>query len=199
MRLAHFEQVADLPMTAPDTGTDETIKLRDPALAAFLTWLLPGLGHWYQGRRFKAVLFGASIIGIYMVGLWIGRGQVVYWTWISPLKDSENFRLSFIFQSFVGGFTLPGMLQGLLSYFGKAPILEGFMAAPPQDAVNALHLKIGKLVEIGTVYTAVAGLLNILAIMDAFGGPVRYRQEEPGSDDQTSDVNASTMESVLNS
>lgn len=197
MRSAHLEQVADLPMTAPDTGTDEIIKLRDPALAAFLTWLLPGLGHWYQGRRFKALLFGACIIGIYMVGLWIGRGQVVYWTWINPLKDSENFRLSFIFQSFVGGFTLPGLLQGLLSYLGKAPILGGFMAAPPQDAVNALHLKIGKLVEIGTVYTAVAGLLNILAIMDAYGGPVRYRQEEPSDGKQTLNDSFSMVESGL--
>ena len=165
-------------MSTPQDGSSEDIKLRDPALSAFLTWLLPGLGHWYQGRRFKAVLFGLCIIGIYLTGLWVGRGQVVYWTWINPLKDSENFRLSFLFQSCVGGFTLPGMLQGLMSYLGKEPILGGWMAAPPQDAVNALHLKIGKLVEIGTVYTAVAGLLNVLAMMDAYGGPVRFKAED---------------------
>lgn len=165
------------PMTTNNDGSSEQVDLRDPALSAFLTWLLPGLGHWYQGRRFKAVVFGLCIIGIYLTGLWVGRGQVVYWTWINPLKDSENFRLSFIFQSCVGGFTLPGMLQGLLSYLGKAPILGGWMAAPPQEMVNGLHLKIGKLVEIGTVYTAVAGLLNVLAMMDAYGGPVRYKAE----------------------
>ena len=54
--------------------------LRNPLLATFLTWLLPGLGHWYQRRYFKAVLFGSCVIGIYLTGLWVGRGMVVYWT-----------------------------------------------------------------------------------------------------------------------
>jgi hypothetical protein len=167
-------------MNAPsDDGAHDIPELRDPALAALLTWLLPGLGHWYQGRRFKALLFGTCIIGVYLTGLWLGRGLVVYWTWVNPLKDSENFRLSFIFQSFVGGFTLPGLVQGLMSYLDKPPILGGWMAAPAQDVVNGLHPKIGRLVEIGTVYTAVAGLLNLLAIMDAYGGPVRFAQESP--------------------
>jgi hypothetical protein len=165
-------------MNDPIDPSDEQVLLKDPALAAILTWLLPGLGHWYQGRKFKAVVFGASVIGLYVVGMWVGNSQVVYWTWVSPLRDSENFRLSFIFQSFVGGFTFPGMFQGLLSYFGKPPILGGWMAAPPQDVVNGLYPKIGRLVEIGTVYTAVAGLLNLLAIMDAYGGPIRYRSQE---------------------
>lgn len=166
-------------MNAPtDDSSDRQPDLRNPALAAFLTWLLPGLGHWYQGRKFKAILFGSCIIGIYLVGLWVGRGMVVYWTWINPLKDSENFRLSFVFQSFVGGFTLPGIIQGLLSYMNKPPILEGWMAAPAQEVVNGLHPKIGRLVEIGTVYTAVAGLLNLLAMMDAYGGPVQFSSPE---------------------
>jgi len=170
-------------MNAPtDDGSDELPDLRNPALAALLTWLLPGLGHWYQGRKFKAILFGSCIIGIYLVGLWVGRGMVVYWTWINPLKDSENFRLSFIFQSFVGGFTLPGIFQGLLSYMNKPPILEGWMAAPAQEVVNGLHPKIGRLVEIGTVYTAVAGLLNLLAMMDAYGGPVQFSSPEVESE-----------------
>lgn len=170
-------------MNAPsDDGAHDIPELRDPALAALLTWLLPGLGHWYQGRRFKALLFGTCIIGVYLTGLWLGRGLVVYWTWVNPLKDSENFRLSFIFQSFVGGFTLPGLIQGLLSYLDKPPILGGWMAAPAQEVVNGLHPKIGRLVEIGTVYTAVAGLLNLLAIMDAYGGPVRFAQEAPAEE-----------------
>lgn len=185
-------------MNAPaDDSSEELPNLRNPALAAFLTWLLPGLGHWYQGRKFKAILFGSCIIGIYLVGLWIGRGLVVYWTWINPLKDSENFRLSFIFQSFVGGFTLPGIIQGLLLWLQKPPILDGWMAAPPQQVVNGLHPKIGRLVEIGTVYTAVAGLLNLLAMMDAFGGPVRYAQPEPEAipEDESTGIGADSFSS----
>ncbi|MFM1801303.1 MAG: hypothetical protein RJA81_655, partial [Planctomycetota bacterium] len=112
------------------TSPQESVDLRNPALAAFLGWLIPGLGHMYQGRKFKGLLFAFCIIGMYLVGLWIGRGMVVYWTWVNPIKDSENFRLSFVFQSFIGGFTLPGMIQGLLQYLHFQPILGGWMAAP---------------------------------------------------------------------
>jgi hypothetical protein len=51
------------------------------------------------------------------------------------------------------------------------------MAEPPQNVLNGLHPRLGKLVEIGTIYTTVAGLLNILAIYDAFEGPA-YLDEE---------------------
>jgi hypothetical protein len=55
----------------------------------------------------------------------------------------------------------------------------GFMAEPPQNILNGMHPRLGKLVEIGTIYTTVAGLLNILAIYDAFEGPAYLDSEEP--------------------
>jgi hypothetical protein len=45
------------------------------------------------------------------------------------------------------------------------------MAEPPQLVLRGLHPRLGKLVEVGTIYTAIAGLLNILAIYDAYEGP----------------------------
>ena len=66
---------------------------------------------------------------------------------------------------------MPALIQGTLSYFDLGPILGGFMAEPPQNVINGLHPRLGKLVEIGTIYTTVAGLLNILAIYDAYEGP----------------------------
>ena len=59
------------------------------------------------------------------------------------------------------------------------PDLWGFMAEPTQNVLNGLHPRLGKLVEIGTIYTTVAGLLNILAIYDAFEGPAYLDAEEP--------------------
>ncbi len=51
-----------------------------------------------------------------------------------------------------------------------SPILGGFLAEPPEADLNALHAK-GKLIEVGWVYTVIAGLLNVLAIFDALEGP----------------------------
>ena len=45
------------------------------------------------------------------------------------------------------------------------------MAEPSQNDLNALQTRLGKLVEIGSIYTCIAGLLNILAIYDAYEGP----------------------------
>jgi hypothetical protein len=39
---------------SPDDGT--AIDLRNPGLAAALSWLIPGLGQLYQGRTFKHIL-----------------------------------------------------------------------------------------------------------------------------------------------
>jgi hypothetical protein len=43
-----------------------------PGNAALATLLLPGLGHWLQGRRFKAVLFGSAIGALFLVGMALG-------------------------------------------------------------------------------------------------------------------------------
>src|SRR3954454_16188387 len=73
---------------------------------------------------------------------------------------------------------LPDLIQGTLSYFYFRPILGGFMAEPPQHVINGLHPRLSKLVEIGTIYTTVAGLLNVLAIYDAYEGPAYADIEE---------------------
>ncbi len=39
--------------------------------------------------------------------------------------------------------------------------------------------KLNRQLDLGTVYTMIAGLLNVLAIYDAYGGPVRLEPEEP--------------------
>ncbi len=43
-----------------------------PGDAAFLTLLLPGLGHWASGRRLKAVLFAAAIGSLFLLGMALG-------------------------------------------------------------------------------------------------------------------------------
>lgn len=156
----------------------ESINLKNPRLAALLAWLVPGLGHWYQGRKGKALLYATCILGLFFVGLFLGEGKIVYWRWVSPLRDPENFRASYLCQFFVGLVSLPGLIQAILREQGLGPILWGYLDAPPQNLVNALHPRLGGLVEVGWVYTVVAGLLNILAIYDAYEGPALAFEEE---------------------
>src|SRR5579875_1299906 len=150
------------PMNEP------TVTLRNPIRAALLAWLVPGLGHFYQGRTGKGILYAVCILGLFAMGMIMGEGKIVYWRWVNPLNNPEKFCLYYLGQFFAGLPALPALIQGTLKHYGYGPMFGGFMAEPSQIDLNALQNRLGKLVEIGSIYTCVAGLLNILAIFDAY-------------------------------
>lgn len=146
------------------------VELRDPRLAAFLAWLLPGAGHFYQRRVAKGVLFMTCILGTYFFGMYLGEGRVVY----ASLR-SEDRRLPYFCQVGVGLPALPAVVQARR----EKPLFGGLMAPPrlPQGRgdpgeLAEWHERMHAYFELGTVYTMIAGLLNILAIYDAWGGPL---------------------------
>ena len=49
----------------------------NPARVAFLSWLLPGLGHWQAGQRDKGLVMGGAVIAIFAVGLACSLGHAV--------------------------------------------------------------------------------------------------------------------------
>ena len=168
-----------------------------PGLGGFLAWLVPGLGHWYQGRRTKAVLFFVCIMGDFQLRplssgairkeiirgtkLKIGYGRAVYFAW-----NDEEWRMQFFCQIGVGLPTLPAMIQALRVNGGKAPMRQfhgpaahGKSARPlretsetQQPTLIQLHFYLDRYMELATTYTMIGGLLNVLAIYDAFAGPV---------------------------
>jgi hypothetical protein len=155
------------------------VPLKNPRVAALLAWMCPGLGHIYQGRTGKGLLYMICILSLFYVGLIMGEGKNVYWRWINPLNDPENFRFSYVCQFWVGLPALPGLIQAYLKSKGLGPILWGYLAEPSANALNSIFPKLGKLVEVGSVYTIIAGLLNILAIYDAKEGPAYGDEDEP--------------------
>ena len=186
---------------------EETIDLKEPGLAAFLAWLVPGLGHWYQGRRAKAVLYFVCIMGLFGYGVYlsssnekcrdgngtIGYGRAVYFSW----RDSD-WRLSYLGQVGVGLPSFPALIQASRMSGHRKVWWGGFMAPPrlemgaggdradpnfDQPTAGDLHRQLHRYFELATFFTTVAGLLNILAIYDAWAGPVIASQpakkEEP--------------------
>jgi len=72
---------------------------------------------------------------------------------------------------------------------GKS-LKDGFMAPPAKpysltgpDVLAAWHAELGHYFDIGTLYTFIAGLLNLLAIYDAFSGPAMFMQDDEEEDD----------------
>jgi hypothetical protein len=231
---------APIPVaTKPDTaaGKDtlvatadqsQVINLRDPWLAAFLAWLVPGMGHMYQRRWGKGGLFMTCILATFFYGLWLGSGRVVYASFREPDPHSNvgtrsglftsQARYAYFCQFWEGLPALPAIIQTLRTGGStpKAPLFDGFMAPPmvrgqlvPADWVREQDAKhpedpsfdpenfrpydntyvvfrptdtdqlgywnreLGSFFDLGTVFTMIAGLLNVLAIWDAWGGPAQ--------------------------
>jgi hypothetical protein len=87
-----------------------TVNLKDPGFSALLAFLLPGLGHFYQRRVFKGVLYAVCILGTFFTGLRIGHGQVVYFQW----KPADNRTYAYLCQFWVGLPALPALAQAKL-------------------------------------------------------------------------------------
>lgn len=108
-----------------------------PARRLGLAWLVPGLGHWLQGRRTRAAIVFALLVGLFVLGTW--------------MAESTNLSRERHFYYWAGQFMI-----GLPALLGEAWL---------GDARVSGHIPY---VEVGLVYGCVAGLLNVLAMIDVY-------------------------------
>jgi hypothetical protein len=167
--------------TAPSPPAPQ-IDLKNPGVAAFWAWFWPGAGHFYQGRNAKGMVFMTAILTTYFFGLAIGKGNVVYASF-----RPDDLRLQYIFQVGVGLPALPALVQSFRVAQRQRPIPvfgePRFMAPPSNvfpgdDELSQWNKRPGLSFEMGTLYTMVAGLLNFLAICDAYAGPLLISSDE---------------------
>lgn len=126
---------------------DSKPSLMHMPIAGLLAWLVPGAGHFYLGERGRGLVYLATITVTFWSGVAIGgvRGTV----------DPQQRQLWFIAQAGTAGnaaaaVTLNRMTTPTPSRKGQKP--------PKGDWAS---------VEVGVHYTGVAGLLNLLVILDA--------------------------------
>ena len=111
-------------------SNDQPIQLKDPLVAGVLAWLIPGLGHFYQGRNAKGALFAICILGTFLYGLYLGGSKEVGWGRAVYFSFRPNdWRLPWLCQIGVGLPTVPMTL--LQSELQDKPLFDGFMAPPP--------------------------------------------------------------------
>ncbi len=106
--------------------------------AAILSWIIPGAGHWYIGERTRAVILFITVTVTFWVGIYIGGV-------LSTVNFATN-RAWFFAHIFLGGYTL---MTSVLSHSSSA--LPSY----------------GKTLDLAVIYTGIAGLLNLLIIIDA--------------------------------
>jgi len=91
--------------------SDPRIPLKNPWLGAFLAYLIPGMGHLYQGRLFKALLYSTCILGTFLSGMYLADWKAVYY---SSKPGKRPF--GYFAQVGVGLAALPALVQSKRYY-----------------------------------------------------------------------------------
>ena len=173
-------------------------------MAGFLAWLVPGLGHYYQRRYHKALIFFLCITPTFLVGCALGSSSEVgiarnvYWSLRWKAGDTRFWWLA---QAPLGmGTVIPSWIQAWQINSGRAPVFGSFMAPPqlhPQDrsgvapVLDEIRRKLPHY-ELGTYLVVIAGLMNLLVIFDAVDGPFAGRRKEKAEKAKEKESTAST-------
>lgn len=128
---------------APSTASAPSTPLKSPFLTAALAWIIPGAGHFLVGRRGRGIIVFLTVLATFAVGL------LMYGPMFHPGGTDVLTRLIN-----TGGFI--GDLANGLFYF----VAVGCGYAQPDAG--------GHSSDYGSKFLVVAGLLNILAMVDAY-------------------------------
>lgn len=193
---------------SPDPEYPIEIDLKNRTLAAFWAWLWPGAGHLYQGRYAKGVLFMVCILSTFLFGFGLGGWKVVFMRTKKPYP-----RLHYICQVCVGLPALPAIVEWNREKSGRDPLFKGLYRPPDErtnrivddgpgvadDDLAAWNLQYKAAFDMGTLYTMVAGLLNLLAIYDAYAGPAFVLPDEEEQKKQKKKSESKESESKVKS
>lgn len=162
--------------------------------AGVLAWFLPGAGHWYLGQRRFAMMYFIAVTIPYLAGVAIGGVKTTvnphlnHWLFLAELGVGSYASGFYLMNGMVGPYNAPDTADILM----RSPRLQmdpRFNTITKRDAAEAaLHpyqsYYPGS--EVAQIYVAVAGLLNILAVLDAItraahgGRPVFSREWTSG-------------------
>ena len=111
----------------------------NPTLVAIVAWFVPGAGHLRQGRRQKGLIFLIALPVMFAVGLWL---------------DGRLFPFE-LAQPLVG-------LAAIASVGNGWPYFAAKLLGLGHGVVTAVSY------EYGNTFLIVAGLLNMLVVLDAY-------------------------------
>lgn len=114
-------------------------------VTGLLAWLVPGLGHIFAGERTRGLIILVTVGVTFWSGVAIGS--------VRQTVDPQRKKLWFMAQVCAGTHTLAAYSWG---EHARRGLNEDDLAPSRWSSV-----------EVAMVYTGVAGLLNLLAIMDA--------------------------------
>jgi hypothetical protein len=154
-------------------------------IAGVLTWVVPGAGHWYLGQRGFATVFFVAITLPYLSGVAIGGVKAN----VNPHANKWLFVAEMGIGSYAAAFYGLNLATSEITMQQAASIHELNKLEP---AKVRQYISFYPESEVAQIYLAAAGLLNLLAILDAItraqqrGEPLYYHELPPASESGSS-------------
>lgn len=158
-----------------------------PVLAGILAWIVPGAGHWYLGRRVRAVILFAVILGLFWTGVALGGVFTV-----NPREETWWSRAQ-----------LCTGLSGVASWIRQDREFKDIVGKlqsdteqgrgrteDPTDRIDAALAERHEALapptsDVALVLSGVAGMLNLMCIFDAVLLSLMGRYGEPRPEAKT--------------
>ncbi len=160
--------------------TDERINLKNPIIAGVLAFLIPGAGHLYQGRNFKAAVYFFCILGLFFSGM-----AMADWKAVQPPIKPKSTKIAMLKYSAQLAVGLPSM-YGLVQrerYYSEAnqqnaPELKAF-SAPFEGELELRGDDSSQYEDVtGTVHLEpVTGTLGDVSLTGSFDTEVQGKQQ----------------------
>lgn len=142
--------------------TDPRINLKKPIIAGVLAFLVPGAGHLYQGRMFKAGIYFVCILGLFFTGM-----AMADWKAVQPPpkpKPTKIAILKYSAQLAVGLPSMYGLVQRERYYSEANQESEVFSAPFSTPFVGEIEVR-----DEESVYRDVQGTLHLEPVTGDFG------------------------------
>jgi hypothetical protein len=140
-------------MPAISAGASTTAPIRSPYLTIALAWFVPGLGHLLLGRRARAAIIFATVLIAFLIGVFM-HGPLFQ----PSAAPGDVLSRVIALGGFIGDLS-SGLFYLIAVWLGYAPPDRGTYTP-----------------EYGSKFLVMAGLLNLLAIVDAY--EISTRQKE---------------------
>ncbi len=113
-----------------------------------LAWLVPGAGHFALGERKRGVLIFVVLALTFVTGLYVGSIGVV---------DPVNARPWFAAQ----------LMNSPAVLLVGDRVADAYRLARQRNDPKLAYIVYGRAGEVGQIYTSIAGLLNLLCVVNA--------------------------------
>jgi hypothetical protein len=158
-------------------------------LVAIAGWILPGSGYWLIGQGWRGIVSGVSIILLFVSGLLIGGVRVIEVPGYK-VSNGEKQMISLVRVDEQGHqhvestqqwsltaqplaeirdkpWAVPQVLAGPMAVAAGAASVMTAAPAGPDSRESIAPLTHARINELGSLYLSVAGLLNLMVIIDS--------------------------------